>query len=652
MTTLHSSPKPSLHLALSPAQHAHQQQQPTPPNSSRRVASWGSATSDTYHAIHALEHESFAGLPSPLDFGHDKREFGFLPSSGSTTSLYGGTGGAGGGGGTGGYGGSQGVSDWQASWNGGKSVGGRSSVFEELRDTSVNEFGPIAGNGGGGWLDYDGTGGTNTPTRCPSTSGKGGRSDDGRKEPQRSKTLSFFDSIGGSSERSGALSPPPNPPSRNNSLTASTRSARQEASSSSSAAASSNGTSNITSAGSWGAFPSLSASPVPPPSLAPPPAPTTAFDNLRASVASSSGGSWLDDAAGEAGGKLWARGRGGSIGSVGGRRESPSRFDAASPLPPPPPPPSSMAHDIPAWNAVVTSDAVNALRPRLASLNTSYLPSDSPASLTSTTSSPSLQPLTSLPTAIEAPLSISPPAARSARFLHLASSHSRNGSASSSSSLPSGAQANLDLPPPVPSSQREGGKKTSSSSTATASTSTTLSPSDPDLNAEASEADLPPLPQPGDRLGEYTVERILGKGAFSRVALATRRRVSPTRRRGDALRTKGSEGVQEREEEREVEEEKVALKLVARSACEGNERMRISVLREVEVLKVRFAPTLSSQPPENLTNLSLPRAEHLPPLTRLPLLNLHHPPLHRTGARLLRRRRALRFPRGLAQPDQ
>jgi serine/threonine protein kinase len=66
----------------------------------------------------------------------------------------------------------------------------------------------------------------------------------------------------------------------------------------------------------------------------------------------------------------------------------------------------------------------------------------------------------------------------------------------------------------------------------------------------------------GDRIGDYLIARLLGKGAFSRVALA------------------------------EKEGEQVALKLIERKSCEGNERMRISVLREVEVLKVSRHSTL------------------------------------------------------------
>jgi len=70
-------------------------------------------------------------------------------------------------------------------------------------------------------------------------------------------------------------------------------------------------------------------------------------------------------------------------------------------------------------------------------------------------------------------------------------------------------------------------------------------------------------PGSGDRVGEYVVVRVLGKGAFSRVALA---------RKGEGDKDK---------------EKGVALKLIERGSCERNERMRISVLREVEVLKVR-----------------------------------------------------------------
>lgn len=70
-----------------------------------------------------------------------------------------------------------------------------------------------------------------------------------------------------------------------------------------------------------------------------------------------------------------------------------------------------------------------------------------------------------------------------------------------------------------------------------------------------------PEPVTGENIGAYEVVKVLGKGAFSRVALA---------------KGKGRE------------DELVALKLIARSSYAGNERMRISVVREVEVLKVRF----------------------------------------------------------------
>lgn len=80
------------------------------------------------------------------------------------------------------------------------------------------------------------------------------------------------------------------------------------------------------------------------------------------------------------------------------------------------------------------------------------------------------------------------------------------------------------------------------------------------------------VPQRGDVLGDFVVEKLLGKGSFSRVALASRRK------------GKGKDSGGEREREGEM----VALKMIARKSHEGNERMRISVVREVEVLKVRF----------------------------------------------------------------
>lgn len=90
-------------------------------------------------------------------------------------------------------------------------------------------------------------------------------------------------------------------------------------------------------------------------------------------------------------------------------------------------------------------------------------------------------------------------------------------------------------------------------------------------HGEDEDEECPPV-EPGERIGEFEVHRLLGKGAFSRVALAQ-------------WKGKGREGEQD---EYKGERGVVALKLITRESYEGNDRMRISVEREVEVLKVRF----------------------------------------------------------------
>ncbi|GAA5905594.1 hypothetical protein JCM6882_008723 [Rhodosporidiobolus microsporus] len=613
MTALHAPPtssssssKPSLHLSLAPSSSA-----PGTPSSSsisRRIGSWGSATSDTYHALQALGDESLTALPSPLDFDRDRREFGFLPSS-SSSSQYGG-------GGTTGSG-----SDWQSgNWTRSTGRGRGNSVFEELRDGSIGGERPSnLGASTSSWLNsslngsYSSptTNGTNTPTRAPSFSS--GAHD--RQPPERSKTLSFFGSSSISSSfgdpSSGALSPPPNPPSRSGSLKDSQRGGGGGHAKDFSGGSSSSGVGGSWASGGaasgavggWGAFPT----PTPPPPLAPFPSSssasalssTAAHDPLRSSVASSSGGSWLDDAADEVGGGLWTRGRGGSIGSksaAGVRAESPARY----------------GYD---GRDMETPSPVAALRPRLAALNTSTLspppsassasqPSDGP--LSTSTSSPSHHPLSSLPSAYPSdgppPLSIASAASasRAARFLHLSSQQPhlphlpQPDYPARSASVPlysSAAFTPIHDSTPTASPQRQERVKKSSaaSSSASATTSATTTPSrpsKPSTDDGENDADAPPLPQRGDKLGDFVVDRVLGKGAFSRVALARREAQKGKGRAGD-VRRGSKDAAQEKDEV-------VALKLVARTACEGNERMRISVLREVEVLKNIHHPSLVS----------------------------------------------------------
>ncbi|GAA5844269.1 hypothetical protein JCM11251_003747 [Rhodosporidiobolus azoricus] len=647
-----SSSKHSLHLsfAASPPESSSTFSTPhgTPSSSSlsRRIGSWGSATSDTYHALQAFGDESLTALPSPLDFDRDRREFGFLPSSSGASTA------------------GQSTSDWQnASWARSTGRARGNSVFEEIRDGSINspsvrgwDKPSNLGASTSSWLSTSGnyashsvptTNGTNTPRRSSPPAD--------RNPPERSKTLSFFgastsSSLSSTLDRSnGTLSPPPNPPSRSGSLKDSRRShggghgkglsdgagggvswANRGGGGGEGGGA---GSASSGTVGGWGAFPSTTTTPAPPPPLAPFPSssPSAALsplaasaarhDPLRSSVASSSGGSWLDDAAdGQNGTGLWTRGRGGSIGSksVGGsaRQASPARY----------------GHD---WQrgAEETPSPVSALRPRLAALNTSLSPphaplpvshfsSDSAPSASSTTiASPSHHPLSSLPSAYP-PDPPQPPsfssaasASRAARFLNL--SHQghllqESDYPARSASVPlynSSASASIhdssSSTPQASPQRQERIKKSSDASTASSSdvTSATTTPSRPygrkerqgaealapdsDASQGGEDGNVPPLPQKGERLGDYVVERVLGKGAFSRVALAKRiwregegERGMP-RERADVSDEEGKAGL-------------FALKLVARTACEENERMRISVLREVEVLKNIYHPSLVS----------------------------------------------------------
>ncbi|KPV75340.1 uncharacterized protein RHOBADRAFT_53329 [Rhodotorula graminis WP1] len=544
--------KPALHLSVAPGSAS-----PTPSTSqagsfARRVGSWGSATSETYHTLSAYGDQRMAPLPSPLE----GREWGFFGGEARN-------------GGGSDAGGAPGGGNWQSGWNAASvgTGGGRSrasSVFEEFRDPSL-DFGrsvgrpsvPGASARTDSWVsaasNHHGAGAVDEFGAFPSTSPvKNGSSfaassadadADGRREPARSKTLSFFDD-----EMSRALSPPLNPPSRNNSLNhRSTNGPRPSSSSTAGLAA-----------------------PLPPS----PGWEKATHDPLRSSIASSSGGSWLDEAAG--GSNSWMRGRGGSIGSVastdaGGwqapsgaltpRRVSPSRplgsfldGDEASPL-----------HD---------------LRPRLAALNTS---SPSPSSGFASPSPHSLphKPLSSLPSAVE-------PGPRS-RFLDLGSLGSRTNSPSPSAFLnnfvalddaPSPASSGATTPAGLPASRRPA--------------------RDLDVAAAVAVAAGPPISSPredegaplqrGDRVGDYVVERVLGTGSFSRVALArlakgkSRERESSSRGAATPTGTSGSS----------VEPGLVALKLLLKKTCEANERMRISVMREVEVLKNIQHPSLVS----------------------------------------------------------
>ncbi|GAA5997863.1 uncharacterized protein JCM10292_006867 [Rhodotorula paludigena] len=513
--------KPALHLSVAPsaasaaAQYA---SSPAASTSSRRIASWGSATSETWHNVSAMGDQHMTPLPSPLE----GREWGFLPAAGGS---------------------------WQGAWTGGSlGTGGRSrgnSLLQEQHDAAALPTWSRGSERSDNWLNAS----TSTSTAggvdefgvvSPAASGRSDESSaaSDRKAPERSKTLSFF----GSADESRALSPPPNPPSRNNSLNQRNTPARAPP------------------------FPNL-----PSPGWEP-----HQQDLLRSSVASSSGGSWLDDAA--EGGSFWRRDRGTSISSA--TSHDGASWQGSLSRTPRTVSPARTAVGTAGNESAATGSPVAALRPRLAALNTSStMPSGSGFPGPAESSPVPHKPLTSLPSAVDVP---SRP-----RFLDFGAPSSSSSSRSStirqfvslgdeptpaSSALPSRAATPAhSISSPPSSSQQQGG--------ASASLDPTASPR---------EVDEPPVAK-GDVIGDYAVDRVLGKGAFSRVALAHlvkgKERAVNGRDRGHARtasRDAGADGGL------------VALKLMSRKTCEANDRMRISVMREAEVLKTIHHPSLVS----------------------------------------------------------
>lgn len=110
----------------------------------------------------------------------------------------------------------------------------------------------------------------------------------------------------------------------------------------------------------------------------------------------------------------------------------------------------------------------------------------------------------------------------------------------------------------------------------------------------------------GDRIGPYRIEKTLGVGAFSRVALGrllrnaggtsgssmrSERLISSlTELRQRALQ-RNRQGVDEATSARD-DDELVALKMLDREPCNNNERLKVSWVREVEVLKHISHPNL------------------------------------------------------------
>lgn len=498
MASVRSGAKPALHLSLAP--NGSESVPGTPGAASRRVPSWGSVTSsETYQRLATYGNQSMTALPSPLPSPLEGQEWGFLSNQPRRNrSDTGGTG-----------------TSWLDGWGGSIGTNGTQRTVQdhEAAAPGPSEFGafPTASTS---TLPAD-----NSPPR-----------DDGRKPPERSKTLSFFGTSSTTDDSARALSPPPNPPSRQNSL-------RQR--------------------------------PEPSATLPLPPSPgwDHVVDPLRSSVASSSGGSWMDHSADDK--SSWRRGRGSSIGSLASNDGSISRWPSLRA--------STGRYASPERGDLsFTSDSeVSDLRPRLAALNTTALsPSidQSPATAGGATLP---RPMSSLPSAIDGPASLP-----RSRFITLDTVDS------ASPTTPFARRGFVDLDD-EPSRQ------------SFHSTQSSPRPAADFVGRRSTERERPRPPeaeddpndalqlQRGDTLGEFVIERLLGKGAFSRVALARRSHaVAQVRDRPGHSRTASRDGG--------GDGGLVALKLVKRKSCEGNERMRISVMREVEVLKV------SSGRPDNV----------------------------------------------------
>lgn len=94
------------------------------------------------------------------------------------------------------------------------------------------------------------------------------------------------------------------------------------------------------------------------------------------------------------------------------------------------------------------------------------------------------------------------------------------------------------------------------------------------------------------RVGPYQIVRTLGVGAFSRVVLARGTSAKGARTGAGAVNGEGSaskaaaNAAANSEREESDAEGLVALKMIDREPCDQNERMRVSWVREVEVLKV------------------------------------------------------------------
>ncbi|GAA5989300.1 hypothetical protein JCM10908_001247 [Rhodotorula pacifica] len=401
---------------------------------------------------------------------------------------------------------------WLDGWGGSIGTNGtQRGAADGIRTPGANEFGAFPSAS---------TSALPNPSATP---------EEGRKPATRSKTLSFFGTGQLSDESTGALSPPPNPPSRQNSL-------RQR--------------------------------PEPSATLPLPPSPgwDHVVDPMRSSVASSSGGSWMDRSSDEKG--TWNRGRGGSIGSVASTEGSLSRWPSLRASTGRYASPDRHEHSF-------SSDAdVSDLRPRLAALNTSALSPTTDTFSSSAGAAALPRPMSQLPSAID----VSSAMPRS-RFVTLDTLDS------ASPATPSTRRGFVDLKDTPDRITGDGSNV--ARRRADESPRRSFEQDRPSCSEEPDEDDNAPQLQHGDRLGDFVIERALGKGAFSRVALARRSEAFERQRpkmghARTASRDGGGDGGL------------VALKLVRRKACEGNERMRISVMREVEVLKTIQHPSLVS----------------------------------------------------------
>ncbi|GAA5933171.1 uncharacterized protein JCM15063_002317 [Sporobolomyces koalae] len=559
--------KPHLSLSVGPSPRpppslASASPSTTSLNTSRRVASWGSIMSEG--GLSALGERGMTPLPSPMD--HSTREWGYLPTAASERGWH---------------------NSPKASWNGSHSkrwIGGdfgAGSAYPHASSSS-SPFGPSSPpSSSSNYRHYHSP--TPNATTAPASSIEAAASSRERTEPTRSKTLSFFDSSSpviapagfssaGTDPSFLVLSPPPNPPSRNNSLNTHTRASSNRPRSSS----------------------RLSISDIPPSPGAGSHVREEAINPLRSSTTSTS--SWLDDfvpnqSSGSTG-LSWgrqsinSRNRGTSIGSwseqVNKAAATSARFrtetTSTTESEPHAPVERRLFMDLPTHSDEAEPDAVHDSldRPKLAQLDTSFLDKkpghtrQRSISNDSTGSSaaflPIQKPLSALPTAVEA-THVS--ASRMAqRFLHHHDSPS------------SAAHSYRDSPPPpIDFSQLPKRNFLAPDPTATKGNATPRTPpsmeelqkiiggttlSESTKSAPGTPAQEGQIEQ-GDVVGHYSIQKVLGKGAFSRVALAL--------------------------DDKQAGHQ-VALKLMDRKSCEGNERMRISVLREVEVLKNISHPSL------------------------------------------------------------